>query len=258
MIRRLPALLLAVVLSAGLFSAGQPRLITRGKVESYRPGDRIDPEVFVLDANQQRVRLLDLLDPDARLVVLSILGGGAAAVPDEGARGPLWCADSFDDLAIQRALVGEFKDDPVQFLAVAVPPVYSPERYGYPDNVFLDRSEQSEDYRQAAQTFIETTEAARKSTLIPYAEVYYDPSFRLLFNSVYRKAGTGYGEVYDWQGRFKWEGDPRRYGVPTIWLLRPDGEVLREPFWGNEYGGDPPKVEYGFAELRSAVIAKIY
>ena len=142
---------------------------------------------------------------------------------------------------MQRALVHFCKGSPAQFIAIAVPPVYSPTRFGYRD-IFLKGDPASPEYRQEVERFIDSTESQLQTGLLPYEEVYYDPQLSLL-----RKGASS------WEGKLKWHLDMRKYGVPTIWLLDGKGTVLQEPFWGNEYASDPPTVNYGFADLKAAV-----
>lgn len=250
--RILTGICLLLFLSAA--AMGQPRLIAPASSTSYQPGDRIDPESFVLDRNMEPVRLLDLLNPETKVAVLILFGGAAAAIP-EGIpfRGPLWCQDSLDDLGVQRAMVRQFAGRPVEFIPVAVPPVYGADRYGFDDDVFLSEPPNSDAYRRNVQVFVEETEKYREGGLLPFEAVYYDPKFRLAQNEAERELGSAYGPVYPWQGKLKWSGDPRRYGTPTIWLIGPQGEILAPPFFGNDYDASPPQISYGFAELRAAV-----
>ncbi len=219
----------------------------------YQPGQRIDAATYVYDDELRPQALLDLVrDSSPRVVVLVVFGGGAARIPDDGPfRGPLWCQDSFDDLAVQRALVGRFAGEPVSFVAVAVPPVLAPGRYGYPKSVFLTRPEGSKAFQTAARAFVRATRRHQESGLIPFDRVYYDPAFRLLYDPEVMKAEGR--PSHAWEGRFKACSDTRRYGVPTIWLLAPDGTVLVEPFRGNDYGSVPPEIHYGFRDLEEAI-----
>ena len=106
-------------------ATAQPRLSWQ-KATHYEVGDQIDPAVFVHDRRMGKVRLLDLIDSEARVAVLVLFGGGIKELPPgRKKRGPLWCEDSFDDLPIQRALLGAFKDRPVQFIPIAIPPCLS-------------------------------------------------------------------------------------------------------------------------------------
>jgi hypothetical protein len=234
----------------------QPKLIV-SKPTSYLPGERIAPETWVLDSQMERVRLLDQVKPETRVVVLVLFGGGFKTQPEAPFRGTLWCQDSFDDLSIQRALVAEFAELPVEFVAVAVPPVFSAEKYGFREDVFLAQGEETSEFADALRVFVEATEKEIRSSLLPFDRVYYDPQARLTQTGKSADLGTGYGEVYPWQGKLKWHLDPRKYGAPTIWLLNSAGEVLGEPFWGNDYDSDPPEINYGFMELKEAVTAAL-
>lgn len=235
---------------------GQPKLIT-SKPSSYLPGEQIDPDTWVLDSEMKKVRLLGQVGPETRLVVLALFGGGFKTRPEAPFRGTLWCQDSFDDLSVQRALAAQFAELPVKFLGVAVPPVFSAEKYGFHDEVFLNQGVETSEFVEAARAFINATEKELESSLLPYDVVYYDLKARLTHNRESGDFGPGYGEVFPWQGKLKWHLDPRQYGAPTIWLLTPSGEILREPFWGNDYDTEPPEVNYGFQELRDAVAAQL-
>ncbi len=242
---------LAGCISASLFC--QPRLVL-DQPSSYQVGDKVDLGSILEDSSGAGHRLGDLIQPDARVLVLIIFGGGLKSFPDEEKfRGPLWCEDSFDDLAVQRALVSRFHEEPVQFFAVAVPPVYKPETFGWERDPFLSLPDDSEDYRQAVEQFIQATEKEKARGLLPFDTVYYDPRFRLAQNKKERELGEQFGTIYDWQGKLKWHNDPRRYGTPTIWILGRDGEVLVEPLYGNDYDSDPPEIHYGYAEASALI-----
>jgi hypothetical protein len=245
--RFLPLLVLLLTASAPL--PAQPRLVTRTPA-SFQVGERVDTGLFVLDREMNRVRLRELIDPRSKVVVLVFLGGAFQELRnrDQAFRGPLWCVDSFDDLSIQRALVRAFPRQPVQIIAVASPPVYNPEPYGYAD-VFLAASERSPEYISNTRLFIDRTEEQRRGGLLPFERIYYDPKLRLLR----RPSDSGGEDEFDWEGRFKWHRDLRTYGLPTLWLLDGNGVVLREPFFGNDYDSAPPAVNYGFRELMEAV-----
>lgn len=231
----------------------QPRLTVK-RATSYLPGDQISPEITVLDRDLKPLGLLDLFDKDSKVVVLVLFGGGMKSRPDElEFRGSLWCQDSFDDLSVQRALYQYFKGRSVQFIGVAVPPVYKPSAYGWGDDDFLGQPENSSIYLDAARSFVSATETEVLTKLIPYAEVYYDPRFRLLQNKEERILGPEYGPVHAWQGKFKWHLDPRKYGAPTLWFLSSRGVVMAAPLFGNEYDGDPPQIAYGFREARELI-----
>jgi hypothetical protein len=240
-------LLLISVLAAPVLA--QPRLVTRAPA-SFVVGERVDTGLFLLDREMNRVRLRELIDPQSKVVVLIFFGGSVNEPLNRGrgSRGPLWCVDSFDDLAIQRALVRAFRQQPVQFIAVASPPVYNPQPYGYAD-VFLSTPDRSSDYLANTRQFIEKTEEQKRGGLLPFDRIYYDPKLRLLR----RPSDSGGEDEFSWEGRFKWHRDLRTYGLPTLWLLDSSGEVIREPFFGNDYDSEPPNIRYGFQELRQAV-----
>ena len=241
--RWFPVLTLPFVFCLGCGTSASAPSASHG----YRVGERISPNLTVLDAELRRVRLWDQVQPDARVVVLVLFGGAAATPPPGSFRGPLWCEDSFDDLAVQRALVRRFEGKAVQFLAVAVPPVYSPSRYGYAAHAFAGKGggpdeERSPDIRR----FVQATLELRASSLLPYRQIFFDPYLDLL------RPPTGQGDTVE-SAPLKWHEDPRKYGVPTIWILDASGKVLREPFWGNEYDASPPQVRYGFENLAAAL-----
>lgn len=251
----------ATILSIGLLLAGlassavfcQPKLVVDSP-SSYRVGDLVDLESLVLDRDGMPHQLEDIIDPNAKLLVVIIFGGAFKDRPDEAAfRGPLWCRDSFDDLAIQRALVRRFEKEAVQFIPIAVPPVYKPEDYGWPDDPFLGRPEDDPVYQAAVGSFIAATERQKRADLLPFDTIYYDPKFRLAQNRKERELGPEFGKIYDWQGKLKWHADPRRYGTPAIWILSPEGEVLTEPLVGNDYDARPPEIFYGYAEAEERI-----
>ena len=158
----------------------QPRLISKQLLTYYKVGDWIDKGLFVQGRQMRKIQLLDLIRTDTKVVVLILLGGGMQESPQEKTtRGPLWCEDSFADLAIQRALMGYFKDRLVQFIPAVIPPVYHAEKYGWRDGYFIDTPENSERYLEAVQTFILVTEKAIENNILPFSTVYYDPNFRL-------------------------------------------------------------------------------
>ncbi|MFB3905380.1 MAG: hypothetical protein ACE15E_18180 [Acidobacteriota bacterium] len=241
------ALLLVVLLTGGSLPAGfagfgQPRLQLE-KPYGYQVGEKIDKAVEVLDANLQPHSLVGLIKPETKVLVLVEFGGFAARIPERKFRGPLWCEDSFDDLAVQRALVAAFQHAPVQFIGIAVPPVYNPPAYGYSENVFLGLPETSPEYAANVRRFIDGTKELVKKGLIPFEQVYYDPKYRLAEK----------GEAATWQGKMRWHLDPRKYGLPIIWLIGPQGEILQEPFFSNDYTSDPPQIMYQFQDLKAAI-----
>ena len=251
-VRTTPLAMILFLGLAGGFSQGQPKLV-EPEAGSYLPGDSVDQGVFVYDAEGRRLFLRELFDDGCRVVVLSLLGGASIEPVSSGHRGNLWCEDSFDDLAVQRALAAWFEGKPVKFVAVAIPRVLSvPD--GEEENVFLSSSFEDEAFSRSFREFVSLTEAERISTVLPFDEIYYDPKGRLVFGrETLGELAAGYGEIHQWQGKFKWHLDSRTYGLPTIWILTGEGIAAGEPFWGNDYDSNPPQVNYGFAELKSAV-----
>jgi hypothetical protein len=240
---------LVLLLSQVCFLAGQPKLVV-SKPSSYVAGEFVEPGVQVLDRDMRPIALLDTLGSGTGVGVVVLFGGAAKKVPDEPFRGPLWCEDSFDDLGVQRALVRYFSGLPVEFIPVAIPPVYSTVRYGFEADVFLSPSVETDQFRLAVESFIRATEHERESTLLPFDKIYYDPRADLLR----KPGGKDDGSVARvGQGRWKWHLDPRKYGTPTIWIISNEGEILREPFLGNDYDSEPPEINYGFNELREAI-----
>ncbi|GAB4235866.1 MAG: hypothetical protein Kow00109_09230 [Acidobacteriota bacterium] len=238
------AALLGTLLAGVAFLPAFPRF--REVVESpqvpecYQPGDQIDAATVVYDEQLQPRRLLDILVEGPPVTVLVLFGGAALRTPPGEFRGPLWCQDSFDDLAVQRAVANSFRSDRVRFVGVAVPPVLGPEKYGFPGDLGIPGTLEQPAVREALRRFVERTNELRDTGLLPYAELFFDPELRLLRRS---------GVAPAWAARFKWAEDPRSYGVPTIWVLGRDGFVLAPPFWGNDYGSRPPEIHYGYADL---------
>src|SRR5687767_3556309 len=114
--------------------------VSRGKMargaennSCYMPGEVIDPEIFILDAQQSKARLLEAVKPGAKLVVLAIVGGAYLTTTDK--HGGIWCEDTLDEFANLKAVYNGWKDRGVQFVVVACPPVYS-DKYGFPKAVF--------------------------------------------------------------------------------------------------------------------------
>jgi hypothetical protein len=225
-----------------------------GRAESrptcYLPGETIDAEVFVLDAMRHPLRLLDVVRLDAKAVVLVIFGGAYLTTTDK--HGGIWCEDSLDDFALQKAAVRRFSGEGVQFVGVACPPVYS-DRYGYDRNVFLDEADDAPKYLSAVERFVERTESLRRDQTIPLPTLGYDPRFRLLWNPREHPATPAYGPVPSWQGKFRWHEDKQRYGTPCIWFLDRSGKVLRDPLYGNNYSASPPHIAYTYWELEAAI-----
>lgn len=242
--RRREFLVAAGAIGAGLTAA-------RGAAAAgYVPGDTVDAATFVQDLMQRPLRLLDIPRADTKVVVLVLFGGAYLSAADR--HGGIWCGDSLDDFALQKAAARRFQSTDVQFVGVACPPVYS-SRYGFEKDVFLDQPDGAPRYAAAAETFIARTEALRKGGTIPFETVAYDLRYRLLWNATEHAATAAYGPVHPWQGRFRWHKDEQRYGTPCIWFLGRTGKVLREPLYGNNYSSTPPRILYTYWELEAAV-----
>lgn len=199
---------------------------------AYRAGDTVDPDVFVHDRDQTRVPLRALLAPEARVNVLFLFGGGALG---SKAPGGLWCRDSHEDAHILRTLSDRYRKAPVAFLPIACPPVYHSEWLGFPKRAFLDYADDSEEFRRAARAFIDSTQAAYDSGLLPQ-QPYYDLRFRLLLDlAPTQRPAAAYGDIAAWHGRFRAPDEHQVYGVPAFWLLDAGGTVLAEPLRGNIY-----------------------
>lgn len=217
----------------------------------YAPGDKISKGVFVADKELKTHKLSDLCNQDAAVNFLYIYGGGAYKQTNR--IGGIWCRDSFEDFHIMRFVHQKYDDSEVQIIPVACPPVYGGQYYGFEKRVFLDEPADSSAFKASAQAFIESTEKAIANEFVP-VETYYDLRNRLLFNRRQDlKPGKGYKTIYPWQGRFRSDQETQKYGTPTIWLLSPMGIVLRRPFWGNIYHGDPYTIRYTIVDVDEAI-----
>jgi hypothetical protein len=221
--------------------------------QSYKPGESISKEVFVHDKDLEEQHLVDLCSerPEVKLNVLYIYGGGANTRIDR--LGGIWCPDSFEDSHALRFIHQKYDDSDVRILPVACPPVYSSRHYGLGRRVFLDEPDESAKLQESTKAFIESTETVIDSELIP-VKTFYDLRLRLLFNRRDDlKPGEGYGDIYEWQGKFRGDGDTQKYGTPTVWLIDSKGKILTEPFWGNYYHSDPFKISYTIIDLDEAI-----
>jgi hypothetical protein len=241
-------------LAGGAHFAFPDRTVARSgeEIRSYRIGDQVDPDVFFLDSDLNRVTLGSQVNEFTKVLYLTILGG-AYAVKSADKRGGLWCADTVDDMPVHRALLYAYAEKGVTFVVVMVPPVYGSERYGFRDAVFLHEPPDSPAYKKAVQDFVSKTEAMKEDASLPFDPVFYDPRFRLLDNPNQGQHVEAYGEVYPWQGKFKWHEDQQTYGTPVTWLLDPDLKVLRKPFYGNVYEETPLHINYTVRDVAKAL-----
>lgn len=249
-------LIAALLLTASFFYAEIPvsssSMASTGGANyaSYKPGEQISSAVFVLDKDLHKHKLSDIIrESGARVVMLYLYGGGAMNRPNK--LGGIWCKDSFEDLYVLRFISSKYEEADVKIIPVACSPIYSTSNYDAPDRVFLDQADDSEAFKMAAQSFVESTEDVVFDGFVP-EETYYDIRFRLLFNPRDDLLpGAGYGEVYDWQGKFRARNETQKYGTPTIWLLDSNGVVLQEPFHGNIY--QDQELNYTVLEVDKAI-----
>ena len=231
----------ALVVLAAAPAAAQPAHYTRGSV--------ISADAFVTDRNGSQVGLQALLaeHPD-ELTVLFIFGGGDLG---SGLMGDLWCPDSFEDTSILRTLVGKYSDQGVNFIAVASAPVYHSQALGFPARVFLDAADGSDEFAKARDAFVQSTLAAHESGILP-VEPYFDLRLRLMLNRREDMLpAAGFGTLQDWHGAFRAEEETQFYGVPSFWILAPDGTVLADPLRGNVYHphGGEVRINYTFLDI---------
>jgi hypothetical protein len=216
---------------------------------TYAKGSVISPAAYVTDQHGSQASLHGLLaaHPD-ELTVLFIFGGGDMGF---GLPGDLWCQDSFEDTHILRTLAAKYRDQGVNFVAVASAPVYHSQMLGFPGRVFLDEAADSEAFTQAAAAFVDSTLAAHENGILP-VEPWFDLRLQLMLSRTEDLLpGAAFGALQDWQGAFRAAGETQFYGVPSFWILSAEGEVLAEPWRGNIYhphGGDVT-INYTFADI---------
>lgn len=219
---------------------------------SYHKGERIAPETFIYDVGGRYKRLLDLVQPDTKVIYLLIFGG-PALVPESGTGG-FWCQDSFNDMPTSTYLYRKYHNQGVCFIPVACPPVYDEEDYGFAGNTFLALLDTTEQWRREYQAFVNAAMEMQIYKTMVFEQIYFDPKFRLSFN--YKKLSDGL-EVADailpWMGKFKPASDDQSYSVPVIWLLSPAGEILHEPFVGNRFGSTTQHLNYTVREVEAAL-----
>ena len=223
-------------------------------VEHFREGSVVSAAVAVEDEQGGKVSLLSLFAAQpGNINVLFIFGGG-----DLGSNMPghLWCQDSFEDTHILRTLHGKYKDRNVGFVAVASAPVYHSKVLGAKDRVFLDAADGSADFRGARQAFVDSTLAARKDGILPFAPN-FDARFALMLSPSERmRPGPGYGAIGEWYGAFRAADETQFYGVPSFWLVDDSGKILAEPFRGNVYhphGNPEVRIRYTYADVDRAL-----
>lgn len=218
----------------------------------YHVGEMIAPETFVYNRIGEKKRLLELVRPETKVIYLLLFGGASASAVET--YGGIWCNDSFNDMPISNYLNLKYRERGVTFIAVACPPVYSEQDYGFPGDTFLALPETSEDWHQAFESFVQTTYDLQNTHVIPFDKIYFDPKFRLMFNHKKLANGVAFSDsVFAWMGKLKPCSDKQSHSLPTIWLLSPNGKVLHEPFAGNRYGTSTQRINFTVREVEAAL-----
>lgn len=243
-----------VGLASGIHLASQRKSTAAqgSDMQGYEPGDRVDPGIFFLDKELNRVTLGNQVNEFTKIIYLLVFGGAYAEKPSDK-RGGMWCVDTVDDIPVHRPIYYNYAEKGVTFVPVATPPVYGSKRYGYKDEVFLTVSEDSPEYEQAVREFVSKTEILKEDGSLPFDPIFYDPRFRLLDNPNAHQHVDAYGEIYPWQGRLKWHEDQQTYGTPTLWLLDRNLKVLGPPFYGNNYEAVPFHINYTVRDITQAL-----
>ncbi len=204
---------------------------------NYAAGSVISDKVTVFNADDEPQSLRDVIAEHGNKVnVVFIFGGGGLGHALTQKTGGLWCPDSFEDMHILRSLKAAYGED-IGIFPIAVPPAHHTAQLGMAQNAFLNQEFESREYQTAVSAFIDSTQAAVASGVIP-APVFYDSQYNLIVSPQdleqrdIRQA---------WHGAFRSASEKQTYGVPALWLLDRDGRVLAAPFRGNIYhphGGD--------------------
>lgn len=207
------------------------------RATSFLPGERIDDEVEVEDANGNTIPLKQIIAKhgNVKAVVLTILSGAEAR--GNGARGGLWCEDSFSELINLRHLKLKFERRGVLFVGVVCPPIHHERLYGFDEGAFVRRPPDDTLYQRNRNRFVEATRRLEAAGILPFDVVVYDPRFTLLTTDPEASAPA-------WHGRFRWFADTQTYGTPTTWVLTKDLTVLGPPFFMNVYESQGRKLRY--------------
>lgn len=222
------------------------------KQKCYQVGEKIAEDVAIVHENGEPQRLLDLVTTETKLIYLVLFGG--PSLNPRHSEGGLWCEDSFNDMPISNFNYRKYAGQGVQFIPVVCPPVYHERRFGYEKGTFLQTPDDATKYKESFVEFVEATKKLQETRVIPFEKVYFDPRFRLMFNFNEVDDESEYIEKeVSWLGKFKPCGDSQRYSTPTIWLLSPEGEILREPFYGNRYAEDRLQILFTVREVDAAM-----
>jgi len=241
---KLTALLLFIpVFAAGQTGQGQAQLC-------YEVGDTIASDVFLYDAAGERKPLLDLAGSESKVIYLLLFGGPTLNASES--YGGLWCVDSFNDMPVSNYLYLKYRNRGVAFVAVACPPIYGEEEYGFAPEVFLPQPDTSAIWRGEFQNFVQACYELQSNHVIPFERLYFDPKFRLMYN--HKKQVAFSDPILSWMGRFKPCSDAQSYSLPAIWIFSTSGRVLHEPFAGNRYSNSTQRLQYTAREVESALL----
>lgn len=183
-----------------------------------------------------------------RVLVLCVYGGGSAK-PGAGKAG-LWCEDSLFEMANVRHAIARFADRPVRFVGIACPPIFHDEKFGYAAGSFAADHPQ---HAASVARFVESTRAARDTGVLPFPELWFDPTLRLM-QAV--KTDAPRPLALDGTGALRAPDEVQTYGTPTLWILDRDGKVLAPPFCRNNWEKDR-ELRFTARELEDAIEAAL-
>lgn len=213
-----------------------------------RVGEALPSDANVHDADGNPRRILDLVGPTDRVLVLCVYGGGSAK-PGAGKAG-LWCEDSLFEMANVRHAIARFADRPVRFVGIACPPIFHDEKFGYAAGSFAADHPQ---HAASVARFVEATRAARDAGVLPFPELWFDPTLRLM-QAV--KTDAPRPLAPDGTGALRAPDEVQTYGTPTLWILDRDGGVLAPPFFCNNWEKDR-ELRFTARELEDAIEAAL-
>lgn len=251
--KRLTILPLLTVLILGLISTSANAEM-EGAAIHYDLGSQISEQIRVQDRNGSELSLRQLISrQEQNLNVVFIFGGGGMGHEKTMDTGGLWCPDSFEDMKILRSLHSRYENS-LGMVAIAIPPVYHTQKLGFENRVLLDSSKQSAEYQRAKNAFIESTQAAFSNGTIPIQPV-YDAEFNLLISAEQQQSRIANQPIEQWHGAFRSANETQSYGVPNLWLVDKQGNVVAKPFRGNVYHADGNDIEINYS--LNDVLAKI-
>jgi hypothetical protein len=202
----------------------QCAVLGAGDGPGLRVGQSLPPDASVVDAEQRPLRILDLVRPDDRVLVVCSYGG-ATAKGGTGKAG-LWCEDSFFEMAQVRHAMAVFAGEPVRFVGIACPPAFHEEKFGYAAGGFVATHP---GHAGEVTRFIDATRAAHALGLLPFDALYVDPTSHLM------KKDAAAPLAQDGAGALRAPDETQAYGTPTLWIFDRGGKVLAPPFHGNNW-----------------------